>query len=103
MTLYDATEQAYKNGYKQGYNDGKNSTDNWVSVKDKFPDIEQMCLLYTPCDGFIYVGFYAGNDNWQKRDKWKIITAMRSTQVLTKKVTHWMPLPETWRIKKNEY
>lgn len=36
----------------------------------------------------------AGNDIWEKRDKWAIITAMRSTKILTKKVTHWMPLPE---------
>ena len=92
MTLYDATEQAYKNGYKQGYNDGKNAISNWISVKDKLPDIKQICLLYMPCDRYICVGFYAGNDNWQKRDKWKIITAMRSTQMLTKKVTYWMPL-----------
>ena len=45
MTLYDATEQAYKNGYKQGYNDGKNAISNWISVKDKLPDIKQICLL----------------------------------------------------------
>ena len=57
MTLDDATEQAYKNGYEKGYSDGKNSISNWISVKDKLPDIEQMCLLYMPCDGFVCVGF----------------------------------------------
>ena len=92
MNINDATEQAYKNGYEKGYNDGRNES-NWISVKDKLPNPELMCLLYTPCDGFMCIGFYAGNNNWQKRDKWKIITAMRSTQTLTKKVTHWMPLP----------
>lgn len=68
---------------------------DWISVEDKLPEKMKKCLLYTPCDDYICVGFYDGNDNWQKRDKWKIVTAMRSTKTLTKKVSHWMPLPET--------
>ncbi len=67
----------------------------WVRVEERFPPNNQMCLLYTPVDGFIHIGFYSGNDNWQKAHKWKVITAMRNTQTLTKKVTHWMKLPET--------
>ena len=70
------------------------NNNGWISVKDRLPDIRKKCLLYTPCDGFMCVGFYGGKDEWQNRDKWKIITAMRSVQTLTKKVTHWRPLPE---------
>lgn len=66
----------------------------WVSVKERLPDVGKICLFYTPCDGFMGIGFYDGRDDYQHRDKWKIITAMRSTKILTKKVTHWMPLPE---------
>lgn len=72
---------------------------SWIPVEERLPEKKRMCLLFTPCDGFMCVGFYAGNDNWEKRDKWEIITAMRSTKMLTKKVTHWMPLPEPPEVK----
>ena len=65
----------------------------WVSVEERLPDVGEICLFYTPCDGFMGIGFYDGRDDYQHKDKWKIITAMRSTKILTKKVTHWMPLP----------
>lgn len=66
----------------------------WVSVEERLPEEKEMCLLYTPRDGIMCVGFYAGNDNWEHKHKWKLVTAMRSSQTLTKKVTHWMPIPE---------
>ena len=66
----------------------------WVRVEERLPEEKEMCLLYTPRDGIMCVGFYAGNDNWEHKHKWKLVTAMRSSQTLTKKVTHWMPLPE---------
>lgn len=66
----------------------------WIPVEERLPEEGKRCLLYTPCDGIICVGFYNGNDNWEHRHKWKLVTAMRSTQTLTKKVTHWMPLPQ---------
>ena len=65
----------------------------WVSVEERLPEEKEMCLLYTPRDGIMCVGFYAGNDNWEHKHKWKLVTAMRSSQTLTKKVTHWMPIP----------
>ena len=67
----------------------------WIPVEERLPEEGKRCLLYTPCDGIICVGFYNGNDNWEHRHKWKLVTAMRSTQTLTKKVTHWMSLPQT--------
>ena len=65
----------------------------WIPVEERLPEEGKRCLLYTPCDGILYVGYYAGKDKWQHRHKWRLVTAMRSTQTLTKKVTHWMPLP----------
>lgn len=66
----------------------------WVNIKESLPKKREMCLLYTLCDGFVCVGFYDGSDNRNHRHKWRLVTAMRSTQTLTKKVTHWMFLPE---------
>ena len=65
----------------------------WISVEERLPEEGKRCLLYTPCDGILCVGYYAGKDEWQHRHKWRLVTAMRSTQTLTKKVTYWMPLP----------
>ena len=66
----------------------------WISVEERLPENDRMVIGFTPCDGFMFVGFYheektAGYE-WKK---WKIITAMRSTKDVVKKVTHWMPLP----------
>ena len=70
------------------------SSSEWVSVEERLPEEGEKCLLYTPRDGFIYVGFYDGNDTRNHRHKWRLFTAMRATQTLIKKVTHWMFLPE---------
>ena len=70
----------------------------WIPVEERLPEEGKRCLLYTPCDGIICVGYYAGKDEWQHRHKWRLVTAMRSTQTLTKKVTHWMPLPPSPQI-----
>ncbi len=67
----------------------------WISVEDRLPENRRMVLVYTPCDGFMAVGFYVEEKSrsytWTR---WNIITAMRSVKKITKKVTHWMPLPE---------
>ena len=74
----------------------------WIPVEERLPEEGKRCLLYTPCDGILYVGYYAGKDNWQHRHKWRLVTAMRSTQTLTKKVTHWRPLPEAPKEEKKD-
>jgi len=67
----------------------------WISVKDRMPRNEEMVVCYTPCDGYMFVGFHrtyvSANYDWSA---WYIITAMRSTKKITKKVTHWMRLPK---------
>ena len=55
-----------------------------------------------PSDGILCVGYYAGKDERQHRHKWRLVTAMRSTQTLTKKVTHWMPLPKAPKEEKKD-
>lgn len=65
----------------------------WIPVEERLPEEGKRCLLYTPCDGILCVGYYDGKEEWPHRHKWRLVTAMRSTQTLTKKVTHWMPLP----------
>lgn len=68
--------------------------EGWVSVKDRMPKNEEIVIGYTPCDGYMFIGFYRTykSDTYEWSD-WNIITSMRSTKKITKKVTHWMPLP----------
>lgn len=63
----------------------------WISVEERLPENKQMVIGFTPCDGYMFVGYYREEQNWKQ---WYIVTAMRSTKYVTKKVTHWMPLPE---------
>lgn len=65
----------------------------WISVDDRLPENDVMVIGYTPCDGFMFVGYYHEEPKYDWK-VWRIVTAMRSTKVMTKKVTHWMPLPQ---------
>ena len=74
----------------------------WISVEERLPesktpayenDMSNAVLLYTPVDGYVHIGWYVRKD-YRGRDVWHTLSAMRSHQMLTKKVTHWMPLPE---------
>ena len=65
----------------------------WISVDDRLPENDVMVIGYTPCDGFMFVGYYHEEPKYDWK-VWRIVTAMRSTNVMTKKVTHWMPLPQ---------
>lgn len=67
----------------------------WIPVTERLPDDREMVIGFTPCDGFMFVGYHV-TFIYHDRDfsYWNIVTAMRSTRKMTKKVTHWMPLPE---------
>lgn len=67
----------------------------WIPVTERLPDDKEMVIGFTPCDGFMFVGFHV-TSVWDGHDYsyWNIVTAMRSTRKMTKKVTHWMPLPK---------
>ena len=73
----------------------------WISVTERLPeecphpydDMTKAVLIYTPVDGYTHIGWYAGKD-YRGRDVWKTLSAMRSWQTCTKKVTHWQYLPQ---------
>ena len=65
----------------------------WISVDDRLPENDVMVIGYTPCDGFMFVGYYHEEPKYDWK-VWRIVTAMRSTKVMKKKVTHWLPFPK---------
>lgn len=65
----------------------------WISVDDRLPENDVMVIGYTPCDGFMFVGYHHEEPKYDWK-VWRIITAMRSTKVMKKRVTHWLPLPQ---------
>ena len=65
----------------------------WISVDERLPENDVMVIGYTPCDGFMFVGYYHEEPKYDWK-VWRIVTAMRSTKVMKKKVTHWLPFPK---------
>ena len=58
----------------------------WISVKDRLPEDFKTVLALCK-DGGMFVGRHT---SWHR---WEIFTAMKSTRVVSRTVTHWMPLP----------
>lgn len=70
----------------------------WISVEEQLPENGRIVIGFTPCDGYMFVGYYRESQLAEcKWSQWEIITAMRSSRKVTKKVTHWMPLPPSPR------
>lgn len=71
----------------------------WISVKDRLPEPISgrnrheipPVMLYSPKGGF-YVGWYYG-EYWDGTKAFWNRTSRDSSQRITTKVTHWMPLP----------
>lgn len=83
MNNHEATGIAYKNGYEAG-------KPKWIPVTERLPESYEPVLAV--CNsGKIFVGEYV-DLGW--RTLWRIKTARDSTKEITRKVTHWMPLPE---------
>ena len=78
---FASAEEIYNAGYrKQG----------WISIDERLPeDFETVLALCK--DGGMFVGRCA---RYTVSYKWEIWTAMKSTRTVSRKVTHWMPLPE---------
>ena len=56
----------------------------WISVKDRLPEDDAMCLVYGRNWHEIVVAIYYGDGKW--------LTCYGLTNI-TRFVTHWMPMP----------
>lgn len=74
----------------------------WHCVADEKPEeIESVghkdehdpILLYAEKSHAFYVGWYVGR-NWKGVDEFINRTSLDSWQYITRKITHWMPLPK---------
>ena len=66
----------------------------WISVEDRLP--EDFGTVLALCkDGGMFVGRHT---SWHR---WEIWTAMKSTRVVSRTVTHWMSLPSPPTEKEN--
>lgn len=100
MNLYDATEEAYKNGYEKGKQDAM----KWISVKERLPGVLEDCLVavkmkYDWKEEYTYVvdfGYYAGKAGYI--DEFYTQDDLDEGQQYIH-VTHWMPLPSTEGLK----
>ena len=66
----------------------------WISVKDRVPESTETVLALCK-DGGMFVGKHT---SW---GRWQIWTAMKSTKIVNRTVTHWMPLPPPPTEKEN--
>lgn len=69
----------------------------WIRVEDRLPPEDKMVIGYIPDDRHMFVGFYKTyKHSWMEAPigYWLILTANGSTEQITKKVSHWMPLPK---------
>ena len=67
----------------------------WIPATERLPEENQLVIGFTPVDGYMFVGYYFSYMWGGKTEtQWRIITSMRSTKDVTKRVTHWMPLPQ---------
>ena len=74
----------------------------WHCVADEKPeeigstlhrDKHDPILLYAEKSHAFYVGWYVGKD-WRGVDEFINRTSLNSWQYITRKITHWMPLPK---------
>lgn len=61
----------------------------WRDVKTD-PPVARETVLALCKDGGQFVGYYTGGENGY----WHIWTARKSTKIVTRTVTYWMPLPK---------
>ena len=81
--------------------DAQPTVGEWISVKAKLPpsvtcrnrNEYEPVMLYAPKDGSVYIGWYFGKD-YRGVNQFICRTSMNAYQYITKKITHWMQMPE---------
>ncbi len=92
MDVGNDLNEAYCDGFESGV---QSARPKWIPVTERMPEDHAMVIGFTPRDGYMFVGFHVtSKHDGYDFSYWSLVTAMRSTQRMTKKVTHWMPLPE---------
>jgi len=57
----------------------------WISVEDRLPDEDEICLAYPTLTGKVYPVWYFAKQGWR---------TIRFSGEVGQEPTHWMPLPE---------
>ena len=90
MKIYEATEQAYKNGYEAGKKDAlakdNNVPSKWIPVSERLPEPWKWILCYCEVGNIEMLRY----DDFM--DEWGSVNINRAYK--KDYVTHWMPLPE---------
>ncbi len=69
----------------------------WISVKDRMPDVEESVIAYSKTVDRVFVGYYDLEYSFRTdsiEPMWYLDGARGRSYAFTAKVTHWMPLPE---------
>lgn len=66
----------------------------WRDAINDPPDDKEVVIGYCPVGDQMFVG-YRTTGYYGDSHSWHILTSMQSTKYMTKKVTHWMPRPES--------
>ena len=87
--VVDEAKAGFLAGYKAAKEqlaDAGKVMPQWISVKDRLPEINELCIVNTEWRGVVPATY--GNESWifDEGQGW-------SEKVLSY-VTHWMPLPE---------
>ena len=102
MNMHNATEQAYKNGYIDGLAASKSE---WISVKDRLPNETRSYLVVLDNEVIDIRLFNSKNEPYQTwpsmLNKFLFLDNEREWNS-TKRVTHWMPLPDPPKMKGDE-
>jgi hypothetical protein len=78
---------------------------DWISVKERMPDINDSVLIYSQSAGMYLAHLYDVNeygrksarkhkDKWPIRLEWRIEDYCCYGSLMLNEVTHWMPLPK---------
>jgi hypothetical protein len=99
MNIYEATEQAYKNGYEKGKADAL----KWIPVTERLPEKDGYYLVWKAWGTHRWHEVLSFAKDGRKVDKydfkreWKNVWYKYDSEygyITIDSVTHWMPLPQ---------